>query len=80
MLRIGTVEPLVPIRPAQDEIGRFELRQFILNRSQGEKTQSRQLARIKLLPAIGEQQPQDLRPDRWEQAVEQRLFHGHIKI
>lgn len=54
VLRIGAIEPMIPVRATQDQIRRLQLRQFILDRSESEKTQARQLSRIKLLPTIGE--------------------------
>jgi hypothetical protein len=78
MLRIGAIEPLITITSAHDQIRRFQLRQLILNRSEREKTQPRQLSRIQLLTWVCEQQPQHLRPNRRKQAMEQCLFHYAI--
>ena len=58
MFQISAIETVITIGAAQNEIRGLQLGQFILSRSKGEKTQSRQLSRIKLLARIGKQQPQ----------------------
>jgi hypothetical protein len=80
MLRIGAIEPLITITAAHDQIRRFQLRQLILNRSECEKTQSRQLPRIQLLAWVCEQKPQHLRAHHRKQSMQQRLFHYPIRI
>jgi hypothetical protein len=73
---IRAVEPVISVAAAKDQIGRLELCQFILDRSQRQETESRQLTRVEFLPAIRKQQPQHFGPHRREQSMEQRLFHS----
>jgi hypothetical protein len=70
MLAIRAVEPVISIAPAYDQTCGLELRQLILDGSEREKTQSRQLPCVKLLTAISEQQSQHLGPNRREQTME----------
>ena len=72
VLRIGTIEPLIPIAAAGDELGSLEFRELILHRLKRKKREARQLTHIQLLPRIGEQQPENLRPHDREQLVQKR--------
>jgi hypothetical protein len=76
---IGAIEPLISIATTGDELGCFELRELILHRLQGKKCEARQLTHIELLPRIGEQQPEHLRPDDREELVEKCLTR-HSRI
>ncbi len=60
VLGICAIKPLITIAAANDQIRRLKLGHLILNRSQCEKTEPRQLARIQLLAAVREQQSQHL--------------------
>jgi hypothetical protein len=60
---IGAIEPLISIATTGDELGSFEFRELILHCLQRKKCEARQLTHIELLPRIGEQQPEHLRPD-----------------
>ena len=70
--RIRTIEPLVAITAARDELGSLKLRELILHRLERKKREPRQLTHIQLLPRIGEQQPENLRPHDREQLVQKR--------
>lgn len=74
MVGIRAVEALVAVTAADDQIRRLQLCDFVLNGAQGKKTQACQLARIKLLPGIGKEQSQYLRPYNREQSMKQCLF------
>ena len=60
VLRICAIEPLITIAAAHDQIRRFKLGHLILNRSQCEKAEPRELARIQLFAGVREQQAQHL--------------------
>ena len=80
VLRIRTVEPLIPIAPARDQLGSFEFRELILHRLERKKREARQLTHIQLLAGIGEQQPENLRPHDWEQLVQKRRVRHSCTI
>ena len=77
VLGIGTIEPLIPIAAARDELRSFEFRELILHRLKRKKREARQLTHIQLLPRISEQQPENLRPHDREQLVQKcRVRHS----
>ena len=56
MVGIRAVKPLVAITAADDQLRRLELGDLVLHRAQSQKAQAGQLARVKLLAAIGKEQ------------------------
>lgn len=74
VLRIRSIEPLVTVAPAGNKVRRLELGDFILDRSQCEKTAPRQLARIQLVVAFCKQQSQHFGPHDRKQSMQQALF------
>lgn len=75
MFWIGTVEPVIAVAAAGDQVGGFKLGQLILNSLQGEKAQTGQLPHVELLPWIGEQEPENFSADYREQPAQQCLWH-----
>ena len=80
VLRVYAVEAMVTIAATRDQIGGLEFCELILDGLKREKTQACQLADIKLLPRIREQQTEDLRTDRWKQSMQQRFAHSGSRI
>jgi hypothetical protein len=74
MLRIRSIEPVIAVAPADDQVRRLQLGQFILNRPQGEKTAAGQLARKQFLVAFPKEQSQQLSSHDRKQPMQQRLF------
>lgn len=65
---------MVAIAPADDQFCCLQLGQFILDRAQREKAETRQFAGIEFGPGLGEEQAQHLGPHDRKQSMEQGLF------
>ena len=50
VLGIGTIEPLIPIAAARDEVGSFEFCELSLHGLKRKKRETRQLTHVRLLP------------------------------
>jgi hypothetical protein len=77
---IRAIESLISIATTGDELGSLKFRELILHRLQGKKREARQLTHIELLPRIGEQQPEHLRPDDREELVEKCLTRHSRRV
>ena len=80
VLGIGTIEPLIPIAAARDEFGSLKFRELILHGLERKKREPRQLTDIQLLPGVGEQQPENLRPHDREQLVQKRRVRHRSNV
>jgi hypothetical protein len=75
VLWIRTIETLITVVAAHNQMRCLELGQLILHGPQRKKTQARELPRIQLLPSIREKQSQQFRAYYWKQSMQKRLFH-----
>ncbi len=74
MFRIRSIESMVAITAADDQIRYLQLGQFILDGAQREKAKPRQFAGIKFGPGLGKKEAQHLGPHNRKHAMEQTLF------
>ena len=72
VLRIRTIEPLIPIASTRDQAGGLEFRELILHGLERKKREPRQFTHIQFLAGVSEQQPENLRPHDREQLVQKR--------
>lgn len=74
MFRIRSIESTVAITAADDQFRCLQLGQFILDRAQREKAETRQLPGIEFGPGLAKEQAQQLGAHDWKQSMEQTLF------
>ena len=76
MFPVRSVETVITVAAARDQVGRLKLRQLILHSLQREKAQPSQLPYVELLSWIGEQEQKNLGAYDREQPVQERLAHA----
>src|SRR5712691_1360820 len=76
MFRVGPIEAVISVAPAQDELRSLQLRQFVLHRLQGEEAQAGQLSDIQFLSWVGKQELKNLCTDHWKQRVQKCPSHA----
>lgn len=74
MFRIRSIESMVAITAADDQIRCLQLGQFILDGAQREKAEPRQFPGIEFGPGLGKKQAQHLGPHNRKHSMEQTLF------
>ena len=78
MLCVRAIKSMITVAAADDEASRLEFGDFILDRSERQRTQPCQLARIQFRPAIGKEQSQNFRANQRKQSMQQRLFDTQL--
>ena len=74
MIAIGTIEPVIAIGPAGDQLNSAEFTKLVLHRRESESAHSHQLAHVTLLSRRREQKSQDLSASFWKQDLEDFAF------
>jgi hypothetical protein len=74
MIVIGTIEPMITIRPAGDQLNSAEFTKLVLNCAESESAHSHQLADVTLLSRRREKQSQDFGANFWKQDLDDLAF------
>ena len=74
MFRIRSIDSMVAIATADDQVRCLQLGQFILEGAQREKAEPHQFPGIEFGPGLGKKQAQHLGPHNRKHSMEQGLF------
>ena len=74
MIAIGTIEPVIAIGPAGDQLNSAEFTKLVLHGRESESGHSHQLAHVTLLSRRREQQSQDFGANFWKQDLKDFAF------